>query len=236
MGAFAPQPIVDLFGLIQKKIPSAIFSGVVGDAGHTFGYHLARQDLPADDYSVELDLDRQGDAGAASALDISLSPDLMLTVTKRLVAAAKKKDPRLKALREFCGTTNGLNPHPFDLSSDSDDPTNTQGWDDSHLSHVHLSIYRGFAENLDAIAPIADVIAARKDNSTDSSGEDDDMKIVRNKDKQAVALLLGAGPKPQLLGDVNKQRALENAGITVVAISDADYQVLRAWTRSTPAK
>jgi hypothetical protein len=231
MGAFAPQAIVDVFGLIHPKIPSAVFSGVVGDVNHSFGYHLARADLPGDDYSVQLPLDRKGNVGAASALDISLPPDLMITVTKRLIAAAKKKDPRLKAVREFCGTTNGVNPHPFDLASGTDDPTNTQGWDDSHLSHVHISIYRAFAEDAEALAPIADVITARKSN-TDSSGEDDDMKIVRNKDKQAVPLLLGAGTKPQLLGDGNKQRALENAGVTVVAVSDADYQVLRAWTRA----
>ena len=85
---------------------------------------------------------------------------------------------RLSALREFCGTTNGTNPHPYDLSTGFDDPNNTEGWDDSHLWHIHLSIYRMHANDESVLLPIADVFAGVTTASSNvhQLEEDDEMK------------------------------------------------------------
>jgi hypothetical protein len=154
MMASAPQAIWDSYNAVTVK--SKTMGGIVGNAAHSFGYHLARDEVPADDYSVELPLDRQGASNCASALDLSLSPADMRTVTKRLLAAAKAHDPRLRALREFCGTTDGEHTHPYDLSNDQDGPLDS--WSADHKTHVHLSFYRAFANNRVALAPIIAVI------------------------------------------------------------------------------
>lgn len=176
----APQAIRDVFTRVQASVPSAVLSGIVGDAAHSFGYHLSRQDLIArgepNDYSLVLPLDRLGPDDTASALDISLSPDLMKTVTGRLLAAARAGDPALSAVREFCGTTDGVNTHWYDL------PTRSEGlgvWDDSHLWHVHLSFYRAHCTDYAAINGVIHVITgAEHANSTPSTPlieETDDM-------------------------------------------------------------
>jgi hypothetical protein len=197
--ATAPQAIFTLFAATQNAVPRAVLSGIVGDQAHSFGYHLARTELPADDYSVVLPLDKQGDGGAASALDISLPPDLMVTVTNRLLAAAKAHDPRLRALREFCGTTDGVHTHPYDLSNGQDGPLDS--WDSSHLWHVHLSFYRAYSENATALAPIADVIAGRPAAHSvpaPTTQEDEMAQLLRYvgndvKHHDAVYLALGPG-------------------------------------------
>jgi hypothetical protein len=152
--ATAPQAIQALYTRVSEG--SKVLSGIVGDIAHSFGYHLARNELPFNDYSVVLPLDREGDASSASALDIKLSPPDMVLVTNRLLAGAKAGDPRLAALREFCGTTDGVNTHPYDLSDGQDGPLNS--WDSTHLWHIHLSFYRAYANDAAALAPIADVI------------------------------------------------------------------------------
>lgn len=155
--ARAPQAIYSLWADVQKAIPSAVLSGIVGDAAHSFGYHLSRQELPASDYSVQLTLDKRGASDCASALDISLSPSLMQTCTRRLLTAAKAGDPRLKGLREFCGTLNGADTYPWDLSTNTSEGVNS--WDNSHLWHIHLSFFRAYADDYTTLAPIAQVLA-----------------------------------------------------------------------------
>lgn len=160
MAEFAPTAIHALFDLIHARIPDAQLSGILGDQSHTYGYHRARAVLPPSDYSVELAEDKLGDAWSASALDVKLPTALMETVTARLMTAMKGHDPRVKALREFFGTLNGSDVTGWDQRSPTtpyDDCATTS--DDSHLWHVHLSIYREFANDANALAPIADVIA-----------------------------------------------------------------------------
>jgi hypothetical protein len=162
--ATAPQAIYSVFDDIQAAIPSANLGGIVGDVAHSFGYHLARNELPSTDYSVQYALDHEGDPGSASALDVDLGPELMITVTNRLLRAAQERDPRLAGVREFCGTTDGYNTHPFDLATRQDGPLNS--WDSSHLWHVHISFYRAYSENYDAIKGVASVIAGGESTQT----------------------------------------------------------------------
>lgn len=175
MAAIAPQAIYNLWYAIHRDLPKSQLGGIVGDTAHSFGYHLARHDLPASDYSVQLPRDRLGPSDLASALDVTLPPDLMKTCTKRLVDAAKAHDPRLKALREFCGTLNGTDTYPWDLSTNQSEGVGT--WDDSHLWHIHLSFYRQYADNETALLPIADVLAGKPLSEEFTVTPEDEKKI-----------------------------------------------------------
>jgi hypothetical protein len=167
----APQAIFDCDSALRadpKKPTTYLMAGIVGDTQHSFGYHLSRNALASlgllDDYSLELTRDGNGSFAhpdLASAWDLHFGPADMILVTNRLIAAAEAKSPLLAGVREICGTTNGTNPHPFDLSRGFDDPNNTQEWDDTHLSHVHVSFHRDVCDDFDAIKGIVDVICGR---------------------------------------------------------------------------
>lgn len=156
---YAPAAIEGLYRAIKARIPAAELSGILGDPSHTYGYHRARAKLPASDYSVQLRRDQLGDAWAASALDVKLpdGPDSTMTeVSWRLRHALRVKDPRVRAIREFGGTLDGRVTYSRDAADDSD---SFGTWDDSHLWHVHLSIYRKFATDPVALAHVAAVMA-----------------------------------------------------------------------------
>lgn len=160
MSEYSPQAILDLYAAIHRLIGQAELSGVLGDSSHTYGYHRARNVLPAGDYSCHYGADKLGDGWAASALDVKLPTALMETVSARLMAAMKAEDPRVKAVREFFGTINGSVVTGWDRHAlvDPKDGTYTTS-DDSHLWHIHLSIYREFANERAVLLPIADVMA-----------------------------------------------------------------------------
>jgi hypothetical protein len=105
--AIATSELEGAFGLIHAHEPRAKLGGIVGDRNHSFGYHLARNELGPGDYSVMLPLDKKGPSDTASALDVTLPDDLMRTMTARLHDAALAHDYRLRGLREFCGTIDG---------------------------------------------------------------------------------------------------------------------------------
>jgi LysM repeat protein len=162
MADYAPDALVRAGKEAAKEIPSAKFSGVLGDRNHTYGYHRGRNVLPKNDYSVTLSLDKQGPAGAASALDISLSAAQMKVVTKRLRdAALDPNDTAMEAVREFYGTLDGKK--VFGLIHDSE-----QGYwrnstsDSSHLWHIHISFFRKYANNYAAVRKVIDVMKGVK--------------------------------------------------------------------------
>jgi hypothetical protein len=152
---YAPRAIHALFDTIDAKIGSAVLSGILGDAAHTYGYHRGRNYVSTGDYSVIQADDRAGNGEAASALDINFNPADMKLVTSRLIAAVNVRDPRLRALRSFFGTVNG--------STVTGKDVRTGAWvssDSSHLWHVHLSIYRRWADDAAELQNIASVITA----------------------------------------------------------------------------
>lgn len=161
----APAAIMKLSTTLKARADrpkSYVFLGIVGDVNHSFGYHLSKNDLPSSDYSLQLTRDKNGARQAptyASAWDLGFNPVEMIAVTNRLLAAAKAKDPRIvNCVREFCGTTTGTHPHPYDVSRNFDDPNNTEGWDSSHDTHVHISFYRDVCNNYTALQGILDII------------------------------------------------------------------------------
>lgn len=141
MAEYAPQTLGDICRKIAAAIPTGRCVGVLGDGAHTYGYHRSRNwlnDHNPGDYSTTSARDRKGPGDAASAIDVRLAPAQMKTVTGRLMKAAKAKDRRLRVVREFFGTLNGRDVAGWDLLKHQA----SNGADDSHLWHVHVSIYR----------------------------------------------------------------------------------------------
>lgn len=156
---YAPAAIRALFDRIDELAPDlhVELSGILGDQAHTYGYHRARAVLPAGDYSVQLADDRKGDAWAASALDVKPANSAgMVTMTRRLIDATARRDPRLRPLREFFGTINGRSVTGRDVQTQR-----VVTADGSHTWHLHLSILRRYATDEDALAGIAAVIAGK---------------------------------------------------------------------------
>jgi hypothetical protein len=226
--AYAPSAIRSAATTITGGIGGAVFSGVVGDAAHSYGYHLARNQLPGSDYSVQLAADREGNGDAASALDISLPPDQMIAVTARLRAAAKAGDPRLYALREFAGTLDGRTTFNRDLSNATEGFGN---WDDSHLWHIHLSGYRRYADDADAWRAIADVftdapsLGGALSAPAPTVQEDDDMQLIQG-DTRGIALV-GPGYFRHLNDDEEVAIATKMYGDPKVR-DDRGYDVAKA--------
>ncbi|HET8581779.1 MAG TPA: hypothetical protein VFL65_00895 [Jatrophihabitans sp.] len=153
----APQALADLFNKCKAAAPSLglKLGGILGDQAHTYGYHRARAVLPSSDYSCQLADDRAGDAWSASALDLTpTGAEAQRLITQRLIDATARKDPRLLAVREFFGSVDGRNVTGRDVRGGYAVTS-----DDSHLWHVHLSIFRRYANDAAALAPIVDVVA-----------------------------------------------------------------------------
>lgn len=142
-----------LWDEIHKREPKAEFGGSVPDLSTELGhsYHRSFDDSPHDDgYSVHYYGDRSarelaGVEQYASALDVTLSTDLMIRYTGRLHHFAVSR-PRVfytAGLREFAGTLDGRVVFAWDATVNH----RTYGWDDSHLWHIHISINRRFVNS-----------------------------------------------------------------------------------------
>lgn len=168
MAEYAPDAIRAAFDTIHAAIPSAQLSGIIGDQNHDYGYHRGRDFISPNDYSCQQSDDKQGSGQAANGLDVSLPPDQMQAVTRRLSACVDNGDSRLQALREFYGTMDGVNVTGRDVR--------TKAWvtsDDSHLWHVHLSGYRRWADDHAAWQQIASAFIGSGSDSGGSGGSED---------------------------------------------------------------
>lgn len=125
--------------------------GERGNLAHTSGYHRSRRynrvHVPGN-YSIVLAADKLGDENWISAFDITPSVwgssdnrQKMIFMTKRMRAAARARDSRVSALREFAGTEDGRKVVTVDMQTGAD----REPFDDSHLDHGHGSLFRGRA-------------------------------------------------------------------------------------------
>lgn len=164
---YAPDEIRQAFDYLDEIAPDLglEFSGILGTSanGHTYGYHRSRKwDIAygrdgAGDYSVQLVDDKAGDGDAASALDLKPKTSAgMILMTRRLIDATARRDPRLRALREFFGTVNGRSVTGRDVRTGR-----VVTADSTHLWHVHLSGLRRFVNDAAAWRAIMDVIAGK---------------------------------------------------------------------------
>jgi hypothetical protein len=125
--------------------------GARGNLQHTRGYHRSRRYNRAhypSDYSIQLAADKRGDENWISAFDFTpgvwgttANRQQMIVITKRMRAAAKARDPRVRKVREFAGTEDGRTVVTIDMQTGGD----RTPFDLSHLDHGHGSVFREFA-------------------------------------------------------------------------------------------
>jgi hypothetical protein len=152
---YAPPAMLALAYRLEDACPTAVFSGIVGDASHSYGFHCSARQLGwnRSDYSLA-DADNwagaQQDPDAAAALDISMGPADMRLVTGRLRASwADPNDQRLSSWYEFIGTVDSVNvgryvcypplwggPYSSDIS---------------HLWHIHAGCLRNHVHDQGAM-------------------------------------------------------------------------------------
>lgn len=172
MSTIAPNALYGMYSLLAPYLPTLKRGGVVGDLAHirTGGYHISREDLVRNgmggDYSVQAPADKRGPANAATAIDLTLSASEMKLVTARLRAActpdqAGDYDDRIEPLREFIGTLDGRNVCGYNRYRTG----RAVGWypsgysDGSHTWHCHLSFFRAYGDDKNAVAGVAEVVA-----------------------------------------------------------------------------
>lgn len=139
-----------------KKIPSGVGSGMIAAKS---GFHSSRaynKAYHSGDYSIRGSYNDGGPSDAGAAIDISMSSAQMKIVTKRFIAAMDRKDPRVSALKEFIGTTDGRNVVRYTRETPTSKPERASS-DSSHLWHGHWSLFRDFVDDYDKIKGIADV-------------------------------------------------------------------------------
>jgi len=113
MVTYAPPRMLDLAHRLESAIASAVFSGIVPDGGHTWGFHCSPEDLgwDRDDYSLANDdnwFGAQLFPQWGAAFDMSMSPSDMTLVHGRIRASwADPNDDRLSLWYEHIGAING---------------------------------------------------------------------------------------------------------------------------------
>src|SRR3990172_3421380 len=152
-------------GLKALEPAQSVLSGIEADKP---GYHNTRDRLlregRTDDYSIQTAKDNKGPGDEGSAIDWTFRDaqagnfSTIAKYSNRLYAAGVNDDPRAKTyLREFFGNT------------DSD--RTVEGWsyyrdasatsDNSHLWHIHLSIYRKYINDIAAMHALLDLCAGK---------------------------------------------------------------------------
>lgn len=126
----------------EDLYPSAVCSGIVGDQRHRAqgGYHIARADNPAGNYSIVRPDDRRGmgPSDASSAIDMSLNRRDMIVCTRRLMSVwNNRNDPRRKYLNAFNGWLGSGPATRYDMVSGG-----REGASADHKWHIHLEVRR----------------------------------------------------------------------------------------------
>lgn len=149
----------------QSIIPGVRLGGIWASKP---GYHNTVNANASSNYSVRLSLDRTSPRDKARALDLTMSDTQMKQRTQRLLDAAARRDPRLKAVREFYGTVDGRRVTGRIKDSESGAWRSSTS-DSSHLWHIHISIFTTHCDDWDALAPVLEVLSG----GTTNEGDDD---------------------------------------------------------------
>lgn len=126
--------------------------GIVGDTGHTVGYHLGKDriydgsgpGLGDQDYSVRLARDKAGLTNAAAAIDLGrLNGSLqeLYKFSRWLVAQCKADQPGHRDVREIIYSPDGVKVQRYS-GVDGGIHTGDGNGDASHISHTHISYFR----------------------------------------------------------------------------------------------
>ena len=144
----------DLARGIEKIFPSAVCSGIVGDRRHKTGYHRARRDVGARDYSVIRPDDKAGPDDGAAGVDITMNSRDMRLATARLANAYRNtSDPRRKyvnAVNGWDGTGPAIR---YDFYARKSKPASPD-----HKWHLHVEIRRRYIRDRVAHAAVLSML------------------------------------------------------------------------------
>ncbi len=122
--------------------------GIVGDTAHLdrgVSYHLGKQDLLPDAYSIKTARDKAGLSNAASAIDLGKlggSYVGLRAFSVWLVAQARTDGPGTGDMREIIYSPDGQTVLRWDRERGYASAPQTGEADTSHLTHTHISWYR----------------------------------------------------------------------------------------------
>jgi hypothetical protein len=221
--------IRDLYNDLTPVIPGLRFGGIYAIKP---GYHNKRSANPSANYSVLLAVDRIG-PDMASALDLTLNEAEMRRCTKRLRdAALDPHDDRTRYIREFIGTTDGVNVYCLIASGPNTAFVFDSGRDDSHLWHIHLSFYRQYCNDPQAMAAIYSVLVGQsyeewKGNDMEFD-VDDVYKLLHDGLRAGPSQTQGGGiPIAWIVREIGEiQKALDMIKATTSTIPALDYDEL----------
>jgi hypothetical protein len=163
---YITQAIWDLWLACHKEFGSRVELG--GVYANKSGYHntraahftkKAKEKGWDENYSVQLDLDKQGPSDKAAAIDLSFDSEAdMRLYTSRLDEAFWARDSRLASVKEFYGTLDNKTVYGLGKKSRVGAPYKTSA-DKSHLWHLHISFFRADVEHWDRIKGVYSVLA-----------------------------------------------------------------------------
>lgn len=147
---FAPTSLLQLSNYYQDH--GGVPLGIVGDEGHTSGYHLGRDRIfdgsgpgqGSSDYSVQLQRDINGLTNAASAIDLGRldgSLTALYDLSEWLVRRCQAGAPGSRDVREIIYSPDGVHVQRYS-GVDGLIHTGPGNGDDSHRTHTHVSYYR----------------------------------------------------------------------------------------------
>jgi hypothetical protein len=180
-----PQYVTDEMWILwegcQLIIPGVRLSGIYANKRCYHNTVKANQINYPGAYCVVLSLDLKGPLDKARAIDLTMSDANMRLYTKRLqLSCLNDKDNRLKGMREFFGTLDGVS--VYGLSHNSD----TGKWvkvtsDASHLWHIHISFFTFYCNNLEQMNGVMSVLSGQSLEDWESGmalTQDDINKVV----------------------------------------------------------
>lgn len=143
---FAPPTLVALGAWWTAQ--GGVNLGIVGDAGHAargVSYHLGRDDLVPDAYSIRTARDRAGLSNAASAIDLGKldgSYVKLRTFSRWLVEQARSNADGTDDMREIIYSPDGVTVLRWDRERGYASLPQSGEADNTHLAHTHISFYR----------------------------------------------------------------------------------------------
>jgi len=142
---YAPATLLELRAFLRPLTGlSATNLGIVGDTAHATrgtSYHLGKDQLSDDAYSVRTARDALGLSNAASAMDIGNHADLR-RLSRDLVASCRRNDPGTSDIREVIYSPDGKQVLRWDRQRGYPSLPRAGEADASHLWHTHISWYR----------------------------------------------------------------------------------------------
>jgi hypothetical protein len=150
--SYAPLSIRGLASYWVSK--GGVNLGIVGDTAHVakgFSYHLGKDYLAPDAYSIKTARDKAGLTNAASAIDLGALGDsgnygALRAFSRWLVGQGQKNAAGTSDIREIIYTPDGKVVMRWDRERGFASAPRPGEADNSHLYHTHISFYRDSEE------------------------------------------------------------------------------------------